>query len=393
MRFLPLVAIGLAMATTVQAAPPTSSQQCESKITLASAKFAQCRLTAESKAAKGALVGQKFTDALGKCTTKLSDAYAKALLTHGVDCDVTEPSAAFDVYLTQCSDDTVVAAGGGALPDNVGDLATCNAGTAAVGDVLSGKTFSSSAGLGATGTMANNGAVSITPGTGSQSIAAGYHNGSGSVAGDADLVAGNIASGVNIFGVTGTVTAGSSNNQLLKTGQTTSYGTGTDGNLQLGGARSYVDNLDGTVTDTKTGLMWEKKSDDGSIHDKDNTYTWSTGAPWNNTGTAFTTFLATLNAGGGFAGHTDWRLPNSFELYSIVNLQNVLPAVDSAFNNSCAAACTVTTCSCTVSSYYWSSSTYALSTTIAWTVDFLDGAVTATYKTNGYYVRAVRGGS
>jgi len=392
MRFLPLVAIGLAMATTVQAAPPTSSQQCESKITLASAKFAQCRLTAESKAAKGALVGQKFTDALGKCTTKLSDAYAKALLTHGVDCDVTEPSAAFDVYLTQCSDDTVVAAGGGALPDNVGDLATCNAGTAAVGDVLSGKTFSSSAGLGATGTMANNGAVSITPGTGSQSIAAGYHNGSGSVAGDADLVAGNIASGVNIFGVTGTVTAGSSN-QLLKTGQTTSYGTGTDGNLQLGGARSYVDNLDGTVTDTKTGLMWEKKSDDGSIHDKDTLYTWSTGAPFNNTGTAFTTFLAALNAAGGFAGHTDWRLPNRFELESIVNLQNFNPAVDSAFNNSCAAACTVTTCSCTVSSYYWSSSTYAGNTTSAWIVYFFDGGVYATSKTDSYYVRAVRGGS
>jgi hypothetical protein len=39
----------------------------------------------------------------------------------------------------------------------------------------------------------------------------------------------------------------------------------------------FVDNGDGTVTDTRTGLMWEQKTDDGSIHDKDNVYTWSTG--------------------------------------------------------------------------------------------------------------------
>src|SRR5262245_19776257 len=60
--------------------------------------------------------------------------------------------------------------------------------------------------------------------------------------------------------------------QRLKTGQTTCYdpagavilcaGTGQDGELQNGLARSYVDNGDGTITDTKTGLMWEKLSDE-----------------------------------------------------------------------------------------------------------------------------------
>lgn len=63
--------------------------------------------------------------------------------------------------------------------------------------------------------------------------------------------------------------------QLLRTGQTTAYGAGSDGDLELGVARGFVDNGDGTITDTSTGLMWEKKSDDGSIHDKDDVYTWS----------------------------------------------------------------------------------------------------------------------
>jgi hypothetical protein len=40
----------------------------------------------------------------------------------------------------------------------------------------------------------------------------------------------------------------------------------------------YEDNGNGTVTDHLTSLTWEKKSDDGGIHDKDNSYTWSTGA-------------------------------------------------------------------------------------------------------------------
>lgn len=60
-----------------------------------------------------------------------------------------------------------------------------------------------------TGTMANQGAVSksLSPG-GSYTIPAGYHNGSGKVTANSDsnLVAGNIRSGVSIFGVTGNYT-------------------------------------------------------------------------------------------------------------------------------------------------------------------------------------------
>jgi hypothetical protein len=48
-----------------------------------------------------------------------------------------------------------------------------------------------------------------------------------------------------------------------------------DGTLEAGSPYAYVDNGDGTVTDSNTGLMWEKKSNDGGLHDFDNSYRWS----------------------------------------------------------------------------------------------------------------------
>ena len=137
------------------------------------------------------------------------------------------------------------------------------------------------------------------------------------------------------------------------TGQTTCWdssgnvipcaGTGQDGDLQKGAPLSYTDNGDGTITDNNTGLMWEKLSMDGSVHDVSNTYTWAN---------AFAQHVATLN-GTSFAGHTDWRVPN------VKELQNIVPAVSPAFNNNCTSGCTVLTCSCTASSTYWSSTTVA----------------------------------
>ena len=88
--------------------------------------------------------------------------------------------------------------------------------------------------------------------------------------------------------------------------------------------------------------MWEKKSNDRSIHDVDDEYTWDD---------AFAMHVATLNtrcakdetvtcavntdceavAGAGrfcgFARRQDWRLPNVKELQSIVSYQNGNPAV------------------------------------------------------------------
>jgi hypothetical protein len=54
-------------------------------------------------------------------------------------------------------------------------------------------------------------AATYTPGTSDQSIASGqYLSGTQTIKGDANLVAGNIKSGVSVFGVTGTYTGGGS---------------------------------------------------------------------------------------------------------------------------------------------------------------------------------------
>ncbi len=166
-------------------------------------------------------------------------------------------------------------------------------------------------------------------------------------------------------------------------------------------AARYVDNGDGTITDNLTGLVWEKKSDNGDVHDVNNTYSWSTGSPWNGDGTAFTSFLAvgatSLNEAG-FAGANDWRLPTFAELQTILLPEpypcTTNPCVDSAFDSGCTGGCSVTTCSCTnSSSYSWSSTTYQYDPTYAWIVTFYDGWVGYGHKAFTRHVRAVRGGS
>lgn len=79
-------------------------------------------------------------------------------------------------------------------------------GTATPDKVLTGSTFSAGANYQASGTMVNNGAVTITPGFTAKTIPAGYHNGSGVVSGDSNLASGNIRAGVSIFGVQGSST-------------------------------------------------------------------------------------------------------------------------------------------------------------------------------------------
>lgn len=180
---------------------------------------------------------------------------------------------------------------------------------------------------------------------------------------------------------------------LPVTGQTTCYdtvgavldcpGTGQDGELQRGAARSFTDNGDGTITDNVTGLTWEKLSDDGSIHDRDAVYSW---------GDAFASKVNTLNSTN-FASHDDWRVPNSFELYSLLHLGAWNPAAYSVFDSGCVEGCDVTTCSCTAAAFYWSSSAYLANPEGAWIVGFDYGNTLAYFKGNTYRVRAVRGGS
>lgn len=75
--------------------------------------------------------------------------------------------------------------------------------TASASDILSGKTAYVN-GSKVTGNIASQAAQTITPGTSDKTIASGkYLSGTQTIKGDANLVAGNIKSGVSIFGVTG----------------------------------------------------------------------------------------------------------------------------------------------------------------------------------------------
>ena len=233
-----------------------------------------------------------------------------------------------------------------------------------------------------TGTMPNIGAQAITPGTAAQAISAGYHDGTGSVAGDADLAPGNIVSGVQIFGVTGTATVGGGGAAAAvpKTGQTTCYdttgavisctGTGQDGALQKGVAwpnPRFTDNGNGTVTDNLTGLIWLKNA---------NCY-----------GTRnWTTALADANGlNSGECGLTDgstagqWRLPNVREQQSLIDYGRFSPALPSGHPFSGVQA-----------SYYWSSTTFLGKAGLVWLVGLSAGEVTVTARITPYYVWPVR---
>ncbi|HNA22009.1 MAG TPA: DUF1566 domain-containing protein, partial [Agitococcus sp.] len=143
------------------------------------------------------------------------------------------------------------------------------------------------------------------------------------------------------------------------------------------------------VQDNHTGLMWEVKTDDGGLRDKDNYYTWyNTNAATNgsyagteNGGKNTQAFVQAVNAqdnGQGLCGHSNWRLPTKQELHSIVNYGKYNPAIDTAYFPN------------TVNSWYWSSSPVAYNSYLAWIVNFGYGYDYFNHKYYNYYVRLVR---
>ncbi len=135
-----------------------------------------------------------------------------------------------------------------------------------------------------------------------------------------------------------------------------------------------VDDGDGTVTDTATSLIWrqcsEGQANDTSCTGNALTYTWQQALQ----------IPQTLNTSGGFAGHTDWRLPNLKELRSIVEEACYSPSINSTrFPN-------------TPSSGFWSASAFAAFSSYAWSVDFGHGNSHDGYRSNFRPVRLVRGG-
>ncbi len=135
-----------------------------------------------------------------------------------------------------------------------------------------------------------------------------------------------------------------------------------------------TDNGDGTVTDSKTGLMW-KQCEEGLSGTK-----CSIGTRLTLTSQGALDQTKKVNNNGGFAGFQDWRLPTIKELRTIVEKKCTEPAInlDRFFN--------------VANSSVWSSSPTAYYTSSAWYVDFGNGD---SYKGNvddSHAVRLVRVG-
>jgi len=169
---------------------------------------------------------------------------------------------------------------------------------------------------------------------------------------------------------------------LPQTGQTTSYYSGDDGDLQKGVVWPIPRFTDhgNSVTDNLTGLMWTKDANllatrnpefdnDGTAGDGD--VTWQHALD----------YVAKLNAEN-YLGQTDWRLPNWKELYSLTDFSKYNPSLPTGhpFIN-------VYDC------FYWSSTTRPSSyNTAAWHFSLCDGYVDYTGKSGVRLVWPVRAG-
>lgn len=77
----------------------------------------------------------------------------------------------------------------------------------------------------------------------------------------------------------------------------------------------FTDNNDGTVTDNKTGLMWQKCSDGQTGNNCED------GEPESHHWDTAISKAKEINSTGGFASYKDWRLPTLRELISITEVQ------------------------------------------------------------------------
>lgn len=152
---------------------------------------------------------------------------------------------------------------------------------------------------------------------------------------------------------------------LPKTGQTTNYATGDDGDLERGVAwpsqRFTVDGTGLCITDNLTGLMWVRNANSGI-------------ATWQNA-------LAYAN-GQSICGYDDWRLPNKKELRSLIHYEQANSATwlnGQGFSN-------------VQANSYWSSTTYSFATTSAWFVTMSGGDVSSFSKSGTLSVWPVRAG-
>ena len=157
-----------------------------------------------------------------------------------------------------------------------------------------------------------------------------------------------------------------------------------NGNALPASAASWV-----MVRDNVTGLIWAVKTDDGSIHDRLNTYTWYDPDPATNGGNAGTPgegtdtddFINALNSAG-FGGYSDWRVSTRQELNSICDYGRSGPAIKTEYFPNLSG----------LTETYWTSTTWAYSIESAWNIYFSSCGISWSPKYNYLRVRAVRGG-
>ncbi len=154
---------------------------------------------------------------------------------------------------------------------------------------------------------------------------------------------------------------------VYRTGQTTSYGTRDDGQLQTGAAwpvPRFTDNEDGTVTDNLTNLVWLQDAQCFGIR------TWTEALSDCNSLSNDQCGLSDGSAAG------DWHLPNKNELLSLIHAGFSGPAIpDTAGSGQWSEDDPF---SGVESSYYWTSTTAAWDINGAWDVHLNQG------QTSGY---------
>ncbi len=161
---------------------------------------------------------------------------------------------------------------------------------------------------------------------------------------------------------------------LPKTGQTTSYQAGDDGDSEAGWwfrrlvatnrTRFKVLTLagDDVVIDRATALMWSADAAAAGGNNS-NLITWPD--------------AITYAEGLTFAGFSDWHLPNFLELASIVNQESIPPKIYMGFFSN-------------VMSETWTSTTAMPVTTKAYAVDFGWGDIYPAFKTVELLILCVR---
>ena len=123
--------------------------------------------------------------------------------------------------------------------------------TAEAGDVLSGKIFYTSGGTQTSGTIPSISSATITPATSNQVISSGcYLAGDQTILGDPNLVGSNIASGVSIFGVSGTFSGAVVQTDYYKCASVNSGGSTWTGYKAVlsGGSYSFASSVTSNLT-------------------------------------------------------------------------------------------------------------------------------------------------